>query len=225
MKTIYLVRHGKAESGDPDSNDFKRSLIERGQNDSRTVAGRLKKKKFKKALFISSPAARALQTARICAKELGYLSKNIRTRKSMYDQAAGALLAIVHETPDTYDTLVLFGHDPSFTEFAGFLVKNFTERMPTASVAGVEFKVDAWKEVSQGKGKLILFDFPKDKMTPDAGKPSRKDIEKKLAQAMEDVLKEVDADVAGAVVKALKKSSEKVMKVFVKQSKKAGKKR
>ena len=54
MKTIYLVRHGKAVSRECDIADFERTLIERGENDVLQVAKRLKTKLKPKTIEISS---------------------------------------------------------------------------------------------------------------------------------------------------------------------------
>ena len=75
MKIIYLVRHGKAESRDIDKSDFERILVKEGENISQRAAERLKKRKIIPALIITSPAPRALQTARIFAQEFGYLKR------------------------------------------------------------------------------------------------------------------------------------------------------
>ncbi len=84
MKTIYLVRHGKAVTRDTDTTDYERTLIERGETDSIKIAERLKNCMIKPSLIISSPAPRALATAKIFAKQLEYLQKKIAVSFSIY---------------------------------------------------------------------------------------------------------------------------------------------
>ena len=72
MKTVYLVRHGKAVLRDIDIPDFERVLTDRGSNDSNLIARKLKQEKVQPSVRFSSPAPRALQTAKILAKNLDY---------------------------------------------------------------------------------------------------------------------------------------------------------
>ena len=68
MKTIYLVRHAKAEKGKVDSPDVKRRLNKKGKNDARRLAKKLLKGGFTPDFLVTSSAKRAVETARIFAK-------------------------------------------------------------------------------------------------------------------------------------------------------------
>ena len=77
MKTLYLVRHAKSSWDDPTLADKARPLDARGKRDAPKVGKRLAKAGVKPDLILSSSAKRALTTARIIAKELGYKRKSI----------------------------------------------------------------------------------------------------------------------------------------------------
>ena len=72
MKTIYLVRHGKAVSRELDIPDYERSLVDKGEKNSVKMAQLLKDKDLSADLFISSPANRALETAKIFTRVFNY---------------------------------------------------------------------------------------------------------------------------------------------------------
>ena len=219
MKTVYLVRHGKAVSRDTDIPDFERSLIKRGENDALQVAKRLGEKKINPSLIISSPALRAFETARIFAKQLDYRLKAIRTRKAIYDQAEGGLLTIVHTVSDENNSIMLVGHSPLMDDFARFLTQDFKESIPTSGVVGIEFNTNTWKDISRCKGELKLFYFPKQTQKTETKKPDIKELEKKLTEQIVNVLKELDTVATEKIEKPVKKSSKKIAKIFVKKMK------
>ena len=69
MKTLILIRHAKSSWDAPGMSDSERPLNERGKKDAPEMAKRLRKRGLKIDAFVSSPAERALRTARYFAKE------------------------------------------------------------------------------------------------------------------------------------------------------------
>jgi phosphohistidine phosphatase len=67
MKRLILVRHAKTEPVTDADSDFTRQLKKRGHKDARMIADHLIGKTMVPEVIISSPAHRALQTARIMA--------------------------------------------------------------------------------------------------------------------------------------------------------------
>lgn len=223
MKTVYLVRHGKATSRDIEMPDFERTLIERGINDSHEVAERLCKQGVNPSLIISSPAARAIQTARIFAEHFKYPKKMIRTRKALYDQAENTLMEIIQSIDDAHDMVMLVGHDPSFSYFAGYLAKNFNKNLPTCGVIGIECKIQSWKDIDSYLGKKKIFDYPGSGMKYFSYKLMKKQLVKNVKEHLGNVLQELDTDAAGKMNKSIKKASEKIADEFILKVKKANK--
>jgi phosphohistidine phosphatase len=215
MKTIYLVRHGKAEGRDTDKPDYERTLIERGMKDSLRVSKHLKKKKIQPALIISSPAPRALETAKIFARTFEYKIKHIRQRKAIYDQSERSLLDIVTVAEDDYDSIMLVGHNPSMDEFAQFLLPDFHDTIPTCGVVGIAFDTDRWGNVSAGAGRLELFVFPENVML--SKKSLKDDLEIKIIGQVESILAEIDPDAGKKMKKTIKKVTRELIKCFFKK--------
>lgn len=71
-KTLYLIRHSKADFPSDGITDFERPLTNHCVSDSHRVASKLGAKKVEWDLVISSPAFRAINTAIIFSNELNF---------------------------------------------------------------------------------------------------------------------------------------------------------
>ena len=71
MKRVIIVRHAKSVPYGYED-DFNRDLRDRGKNDSKLVSTELKNQNISPELMVSSPAKRAIKTARIFAENLGF---------------------------------------------------------------------------------------------------------------------------------------------------------
>src|SRR5271157_5391104 len=69
---LYLLRHGAAEAAAKSGRDADRALTDEGREKVRRVVRRAREGGLWPALILSSPFARALQTAEVAAKALGY---------------------------------------------------------------------------------------------------------------------------------------------------------
>lgn len=161
MKTLYLVRHAKSDWNLLNLDDFDRPLNKRGLRNAPVMAKRLKKRKIKPEVLISSPAERALSTARIFADVFGYSEKKIIKKPTIYEAEIKDLLKVINHIDDKYGSAMLFGHNPTFTDMVNYLTDMELDNLPTCGVVQVEFDVDNWHEISTHQGKLILFEYPK----------------------------------------------------------------
>lgn len=161
VKTLYLARHAKAEKGFTGIDDFDRPITERGINDANAVASALKGGKDIPALFISSPAVRALSTAFIFARIMNYSYDRIIIREQIYEASDEGLLSEINAITDEVDSAILFGHNPAFTSVSNLLTGKSIDNVPTSGIVCIEFEADSWKLASAKKGKLRVFITPK----------------------------------------------------------------
>ncbi len=162
MKTVILVRHAKSSWKDSSRKDFDRPLNERGKRDAPLMGEKLKERKILPGLILSSPAKRAKKTAIVIAKAIGYPAKKIRFEDKMYHSGAGALLEMVRAQEDAHETIMLFGHNPDFSDLAEMLLQRKPGySIPTTGVCCIRFPVDSWRKVQQGEGETVFFDYPK----------------------------------------------------------------
>jgi phosphohistidine phosphatase len=161
MKRLILVRHAKAEQGGYDR-DFKRELSEKGKDDASIIACDLKERNIIPDYIISSPAARAITTAGIFAEELNFPKQDIIERKGLYfDYTTRDFVDMIHDVPDRYETLFVFGHNPFMYFMAENMCQNFNGDMPTCSTVVLEFKATSWEKVEPHKGHLFLHLYPR----------------------------------------------------------------
>ena len=160
MKLIYLVRHAKSSWNNPGQPDFDRPLNKRGLLDAPVMGQSIQQQGFLPDLIISSPANRALSTAKIMANSLSYPLENIAEQPKFYDANVDELLAEVQQLDDVLHNLLLIGHNPSMSWFADFLCDDPTINLPTCGVYAIECHVQHWSEIAKKCGKCILFDFP-----------------------------------------------------------------
>ncbi|UKT66110.1 SixA phosphatase family protein [Pedobacter mucosus] len=158
-KRLLLVRHAKSDWGNAELADFDRPLNKRGKENAPEMAERLFNKGFKFDLMVSSPAKRALKTAKYFAEK--YNIKEIQTTESIYEADTTTLLRVVNSLNDEAETVILFGHNSGLTDFANALCNGDIYNIPTAGMVLISFHLESWKMVSKGTGELVFFDYPK----------------------------------------------------------------
>lgn len=161
MKTLFLIRHAKSSWADLEMKDFDRPLNERGKKNAPFMGKWLAKEKIHPDLIISSPAKRAITTARKIAKEIEYPKDKILQNKNIYEANVNTLLQLVNQIDNQNQIVFLFGHNPGFTDFLNYLTGENISNIPTCGITQINFEINDWKEVSKDLGTLIRFEYPK----------------------------------------------------------------
>jgi phosphohistidine phosphatase len=159
-RTLFLVRHAKSSWGDAALPDKERPLADRGKRDAPIMGKRLAKRQVRPDLILSSPARRAFSTAEIIAKELNYRTKDIVVDDRLYATDAETLLGVIGELSGKLKCVMLFGHNPEFTELAQRL-SNGSALMTTCAVAQLTFESTSWSSIGSRKPVEVLLDYPK----------------------------------------------------------------
>ena len=124
---IWLLRHGDAEAGSPDS---ERPLTEKGREQSRAVGAALKAVGVELDACLTSPKVRAAETARLACEPLG-VEPQLEPKLAGGPFDAEALAAGLGED------VLLVGHDPDFSMVVHSLT-GAQVRMKKGGLAGVE---------------------------------------------------------------------------------------
>lgn len=161
MRTLYLTRHAKSSWADPGMDDFHRPLNERGERDAPFMARVFKERGEPVDRLVSSPAVRAITTARSFAGALGVPDDRIQQERGIYQAPAEALLHLVNRLPDEWHRVMLFGHNPGFSDLAAHLSDATIGDLPTCATVRIDLPIDQWAEASMGLGTLVWEDFPK----------------------------------------------------------------
>ncbi len=158
MKKLFIVRHSKAVEMAADYSDFNRCLADSGIKKAKLISSFLAKEIDGVDLMVSSPACRALETAQIFAENLNYPSDRIILKQSLYHFGGiEKALNIIAHVDDDINSLMLFGHNPTFNALSWNLCKTFRDGLPTSAVVGLGFKTKSWSKAIKKGGSLLTY--------------------------------------------------------------------
>lgn len=111
-------------------------------------------------LIISSPAKRAIKTAKKVCKAMGLDDAIIQQDERVYDATVERLMRVLQECPATAKRVLLVGHNPGLEGLLAALVQKPLampedgKLMPTTALAQLQFKGN-WADLDSGKAALI----------------------------------------------------------------------
>jgi phosphohistidine phosphatase len=162
MKRLTLIRHAKSDWSVAGQPDWERTLNARGLKDAPDMGRRLRERKLKPDCILTSPAARALSTATLIAKELGLGPDRLRQDERLYHATPNVILAVIRELGATARHVMLIGHNPGLTEFADQVaIDRRIDHMPTCAVVTVSIDVRQWTDLNWNTGKEVELDYPR----------------------------------------------------------------
>lgn len=161
MKTLYLCRHAKSSWADPGMDDFDRPLNERGARNAAHMAQVFRDRGEPLDLIVTSPAVRAMTTAGSFVKAMDLPKEALREDRTLYLADRPTLMRIVNALPNKAERVMLFGHNPGFTELLDHLTDAGVENLPTCGMARIDVAVNDWEAIGKHSGNLVWFDYPK----------------------------------------------------------------
>jgi phosphohistidine phosphatase len=161
MKNLVVIRHAKSDWNEPATADIDRPLNPRGQRDAPFMGSLLKFRGLSPDLIVSSPAKRALKTARLIAEQVGYEPDAIEIRGSIYLGSVSVLIELIRGLDDALGRVYLIGHNPDLTDLVNRLAGEDIANLPTCGIASLTFEVESWGHIMEGAGRLVFFDYPK----------------------------------------------------------------
>jgi phosphohistidine phosphatase len=161
LKNLYLTRHAKSSWGNPGLADIDRPLNHRGKKAAPLMGKLIVDRGENPELLISSPANRAFSTAKEFAKEMGCAETNIIVNRAIYGAGAQQLLNLVQDVDDLYNSIMLFGHNPTFTSFCNMLSGENILNIVTCGVVRIDFEFSSWKNIDFNSGRMIYYEYPK----------------------------------------------------------------
>lgn len=161
MKRLFVMRHAKSSWDDSYLSDFERPLNKRGIRDVPDMGQRLNALVIKPDLIISSPAMRAITTAKGIADEIGYSTSRIQQEADLYHASSSNIREIIGKVDNKVDSLMIFGHNPGFTDLIARISDTSLYNLPTCAVCGIAFQFTDWADIMTSTGKKFLYDYPK----------------------------------------------------------------
>ncbi len=160
MKTLTILRHGKAARNDVATSDYERPLSPRGEADAPVMAERITDAGIRPSLIMSSPAARAWTTAKLVARALSYPVEFLQREDRLYLASLDKLLDVVAEQDAAFNSIVVVGHNPGLTELANHLLPGVTDSIPTCGIVSLNIETDSWDLRHRNPIELGLCDSP-----------------------------------------------------------------
>jgi len=168
MRTLHLLRHGKAKADSPSGADHDRGLTSRGRNAATLMGGLLAAAAAPPDFVLCSSARRALETWEAVRPQLPR-EPRVSIEDDLYLVDDETLLESVQEVEDGFASVLLVGHNPGSGSLAYALARRsdderldrLSRSFPTAALATLGFDRDGWAAVRRRRGDLLDFKTPK----------------------------------------------------------------
>jgi phosphohistidine phosphatase len=160
-KVLHIVRHAKSSWDYEGISDADRPLKLKGIKNAHEMARRMKLRNSLPELIISSPANRALHTATIFAKVMEFPFEKINIDLLLYGSDANTIINMIKKTNNNINSLMIFGHNPDFTDIANLFIDEPVFEIPTSGLVQITFAVDNWMNIGKQEVNDFLIDFPK----------------------------------------------------------------
>ncbi len=157
MKTLFLLRHAKAENAAPGLADLNRALNERGRREAQAVGRFIKKQNVKFDLVLCSPAVRARETTELVLAA-AELPGNVRYDQRIYEVGPLRLLEVISEIENDTSAVLLVGHNPSMEELLQLLTDR-VEQMAPGTLAKINLAADEWGKIKEDNANLGSLDW------------------------------------------------------------------
>ena len=163
-RELLILRHGKSDWS-AGTDDYNRPLKKRGKRGAKLIAEWLKGQGLNPDLVVSSPATRAIDTARRLVAALDLDPGKIQTDERIYEASAGELLEVLADCPRDARRVAIVGHNPGLEDLLLYLVPTPPvmpedgKLMPTAALACLTMP-DEWGSLAEGSARLLHLTRP-----------------------------------------------------------------
>jgi phosphohistidine phosphatase len=169
MKTLYLLRHAKAEPGSKVISDQERTLSARGREACIQMGAYMKAKHYAPALALASPSARTRETLERVADATGATFAH-RFDNTLYLATAEEIVRALGGVDGDVASVMVVGHNPGMHHAALLLSEPEHTKLrtalelkyPTCALAVLQFDAGRWEGVAAGEGALIDFVTPEE---------------------------------------------------------------
>lgn len=167
MKTLYLLRHAKAEPARGRETDSERTLSVNGQQTCQLVGAYMKAKHYLPEQVVASAARRTVETCEMTLKAAG-INPPVDVQKNLYLATAEDLLHAIRQMEDGTPSVMMVGHNPGLHHLALALAEPVHSNLyvlldikyPTGALAVLHFDCASWQDISPGRGELADFMTP-----------------------------------------------------------------
>lgn len=159
---LWVVRHAKSSWDEPKLADIDRPLNPRGMRDAPFMARRIIDYGCPlPECVLQSPAVRTKQTGKHICEAIDPLPLVVEN-ESLYLASSRVWVDAVRNTPASYSSLALIGHNPGLTELVNWIDEElgWTENLPTCAIVVYGLPRN-WAAIGAESCKRLIFDFPR----------------------------------------------------------------
>jgi phosphohistidine phosphatase len=177
MKRLYILRHANAASP-AGTSDIDRPLDSSGVDDAKALGNILRSNDLIPSQIYCSPALRTRQTLE--SLSLNEITSPVLLIEPLYDATAGQMLEIIQDCPDSVQSLLVIGHNPTVHELVSrltsedsplSLIKRLMLGYKPATLSVLDCPCQCWNDLQLGENSLINFLEPLDYNAP--SRPTR----------------------------------------------------
>jgi len=161
MRRAILVRHAKSSWGDMSLRDHDRPLNGRGKRDGPRMAAHLYDSIDSIDAIITSSAVRAKLTSQYFKAAFEDSIDEYIIESDLYHASESTILEVIQRISDKHHTVLIFGHNPGYTDFANQYHSGTIDNVPTCGIVGISYKIDDWADASDQNGEVSFFYYPK----------------------------------------------------------------
>jgi phosphohistidine phosphatase len=141
-RILLVMRHAKAATEEIGESDISRQLTRNGKADAERLGTILRERNLVPSIIASSPAKRALMTAKRVGHCSGF-SDELQVEDTLYMRGHGAYLAVITEWPDEAVCGMVVGHNPDVSNLVNLLTGTHAE-LVTAAIAVIQVPSERW---------------------------------------------------------------------------------
>ncbi|WP_313374533.1 histidine phosphatase family protein [Chishuiella sp.] len=159
MKNIFFIRHAKSDWHQNISDEL-RKISEKGKFKTELIANYIQTNlnlSFDK--IYTSKAVRAKETSEIVQNIL-FPTQKVEVVDELYTFSNFLLDSWIRKLDNKLENILIFGHNPAFTELINQLGDKNIYNLSTSGFAWLQFDNENWKSII--KGKTIKIILPKD---------------------------------------------------------------
>jgi phosphohistidine phosphatase len=160
MKVLHVVRHAKSSWDYEGTADIDRTLKSKGIRNAYTISRKLKLINFIPDKIITSPAIRAIHTAVIFGRVFEFPLSDIGVSNVLYESSSDKIIDMIKKLDDSSKSVMIFGHNPDFTDLVNRFIQSPIDNIPTAGVVTLKFKSTTWSEIGKSNLEKHIVNFP-----------------------------------------------------------------
>jgi len=168
-RRLLLLRHAKAEPGEPEQDDHERPLARRGRRDAAQMGAVMAARGLDPEQVLCSSARRTRETL---DRILPHLPPGLALTvdRQLYLASPEELLARIAEVEERVRSLLVVGHNPGIAALAERLagkgdsaaLARLHRKFPTGALAELEIDSPRWRDLAPAGATLTSFLTPRD---------------------------------------------------------------